>query len=119
QNVGTAAAPGDWVDRVYLSRDTTVSADDRLLGTLRHSGGLAASAVYDASAIFALPIDVSGSWFVLVATDAANTLRELNSGGSNTGAAPIAIALAPYADLEVSQVTPPTLTIQDPARVTV
>ena len=37
KNVGTAQASADWVDRVYLSLDTTVSSGDRLLGSVTHT----------------------------------------------------------------------------------
>ena len=38
-NLGTAAATGDWTDRVYLSTDA-VAGGDQLLGTFTHTGGL-------------------------------------------------------------------------------
>ncbi len=41
QNSGTVLATGPWTDSVYLSTDSTLSADDTLLGRVQHTGNLA------------------------------------------------------------------------------
>jgi hypothetical protein len=41
KNVGSAAARGNWADKLYLSTDATLDGGDRLLTTLPHTGPLA------------------------------------------------------------------------------
>ena len=118
-NVGSGAVTGNWVDRVLLSVDATPSPNDRLLAERPRQGPLPAGASYSESGDVVIPVDVTGSWFVLVATDAADTVRELFAENNNTGASAIAIALAPYADLVTSAVVAPERTVDDPARVVI
>ena len=49
--------------------------------------------------------DVSGPRFLLIRTDAANKVIELAGEANNQAAVPLAIDLAPFADLAVSNVT--------------
>jgi hypothetical protein len=118
-NVGSAPLPQSWIDRVYLSRDDRVDASDRLLAERTAGGPLAVGDGYDRDVTTTLPVDVSGNWFVLVATDAAGAVAEFDAETNNVRASAISIDLAPYADLAVSNVTAPALTIADPAWVTV
>ena len=46
RNAGTGATPDNWTDRVYLSGDTALSADDILLGEYAHSGVIPAAQSY-------------------------------------------------------------------------
>ena len=67
-NLGTAAATGDWTDRVYLSTDA-VAGGDQLLGTFTHSGGLAVNASYSRSETLTLTELPDGAYYVVVVTD--------------------------------------------------
>ncbi|MEX2646227.1 MAG: CARDB domain-containing protein, partial [Gaiellaceae bacterium] len=119
-NAGSRAAAGAWSDQIYLSQNGTIGSGDRLLGEFAHSGPLGPGESYVGTANIVLPVDVSGEWRLIVRTDAARTVHEANAENDNDAAStPIAIALAPYADLEVTGVTAPTQLIADPARVTV
>ncbi|HEX7097138.1 MAG TPA: CARDB domain-containing protein, partial [Acidimicrobiales bacterium] len=118
-NDGSGAASGKWIDRLYLSRDAVWDGNDRLLGSVEHTGGLGAGEQYDASLAAPLPIDAAGDYFLLVRSDADNAVRELGAETNNLASAPLAVSLAPYADLEVSAVSAPAQTIADPARVTI
>ncbi|TAK53398.1 MAG: hypothetical protein EPO25_10765, partial [Gammaproteobacteria bacterium] len=118
-NQGPRPVAGSWVDRVYLSEDGVIGAGDRLLGEVARSGPLEAGTGYTGALQVTLPVDVSGDWQILVRTDAAGAVHEANAEDDNTGAAPIAVTLAPYADLRVSEVTAPAQTIGDPAWVTI
>jgi subtilase family serine protease len=119
KNAGSGDTGGSWIDRLYLSRDALFDGSDVFLGEQTHSGGLAAGATYDASLTAALPLGASGDYFVLLRTDAGSAVRELGAESNNTIATGLSVALAPYADLAVSNVTAPTQTIADPARVTI
>lgn len=119
-NRGSAAAESNWVDRVYLSADADFNAQtDRLLATREHAGPLAASASLSVQLDVVLPLDAFGAQFILVVTDAANALNEVGDEGNNVANVPITISLAPFADLAVSNVTAPPLTIGDPVQVTI
>ena len=126
-NVGRAAASASWYDTVTLSNSTT----GKTLGTV--------SVLYDATAAGALAVDASASRTAtfqlpkgdagagdLVATitaDAFNQVFEQDAAGNaennNVATATVHAALAPYADLAVSNVTAPALTVADPAYVTI
>ena len=49
QNNGTVAATGPWTDSVYLSTDTTLIADDVLLGRVQHTGSVSGLSSYSGS----------------------------------------------------------------------
>jgi hypothetical protein len=89
----TAAAAASWTDRVFLSTDQTLSADDRSVGTLVHTGGLAARAVYNAT----LNVDTStvpdGLYYLLVATDSTDVVEEGRLDGNNATASESALWL--------------------------
>jgi hypothetical protein len=107
-----------WYDQVYLSLDKNVSNDDINLGSVYRAGALEPSASYSASGAFTLPVNLSGSYYVLVQADRDNNVIEgafennnifasdsSSGGGSGTGSLPI--TPAPSADLAVSAVDAP------------
>ncbi|MFM9024704.1 MAG: CARDB domain-containing protein, partial [Planctomycetaceae bacterium] len=106
-----------WHDAVYLSADTTLDPGDRLLGTLQRTGRLAAGGSYTASLSVMLPIGVSGSFHVLVRTDAFDTVFEHTAEGNNVGAdpTPVDIRLTAPPDLAVTGVTSPATAIANQA----
>ncbi|MCP4966482.1 MAG: hypothetical protein GY926_14780, partial [bacterium] len=118
-NAGAGAATSGWTDRIWLSQDETLDADDILLADRASDAGLpfAAGATAAAFLDIDIPIEVSGAWFVLVETDADNAIVEPAGEDDNASATPLQIALAPYADLEVTEVIAPSLTVDDPAQV--
>ena len=122
-NRGTAPAQGGWVDRIYLSEDATLGAGDRLLGERERSaadGPLGIDEAYDVELDVTLPRDISGRWHFIVQTDARGQVIEPGGEANNRVFAPIDIAVAPYADLSVADVSfTPSPVIGDPAEVTV
>ncbi|MCA2813573.1 MAG: hypothetical protein IM477_13910, partial [Microcystis sp. M090S1] len=107
-----------WYDQVYLSLDKNVSGDDINLGSVYRSGALEPSASYSATGTFSLPVNLNGSYYVLVQTDRDNNVIEgtfennnvlasdsSSGGGSGTGSLPI--TPAPSADLAVTGVDAP------------
>src|SRR5262249_41428062 len=118
-NTGTADALGSWVDRVYLSNDSTLDSGDRLLGELAHVGPLGKGESYTGQLNLALPVELSGPRFFLVQPDAKNQVVELAGENDNVASSPITVTLAPFADLAVSDVNGPTQVIGDPAPISV
>ena len=118
-NSGTATADS-WQQRVFLSDNQTLSGDDRLVDEFTISASLDPGQSRAESRTIRLPVDLQGSKFLLLVTDTANQLGELSAGENNNVAAKlIELTLSPFADLAVSDVTAPILTIGDPAEITV
>lgn len=93
RNSTVDAAVGDWLDAVYLSPDSLPSADDVLLGTVNHSGGLgggmeytarlaALDLVYVGSLLAALPGVPEGGYRILVRTDIRNVVPEFDENNN-------------------------------------
>jgi hypothetical protein len=68
-NAGSTDATGSWRDSVYLSPTQTIASSSVLLGSVTHSGGLAADASYNASLTAAVPTLPAGDYYVLVRAD--------------------------------------------------
>ena len=101
-----------WNDRVVLSRDTTLSADDIVLsGSVTHAGLLAPGQSYTGRATLTLPRDLSGDYYVVVDTNTNRSVTETGHTGNNSAPsiATLHIGLAPTPDLVVSDVAGPTV----------
>ncbi|MFM6439691.1 MAG: CARDB domain-containing protein, partial [Microcystis panniformis] len=126
-NQGDAKITGNWVDRIYLSRDNNLStSSDRLLGELNYSGILNGQESYLGELDVNLPIDVDGSYYIFIVTDANNQIIEKNYyryydilENNNAASSAIQIRFSPYVDLKVSDIIAPSLTIGNPAEVTI
>src|SRR5262249_46659202 len=103
-NAGTGTTVAGWVDRVYLSADQQLSGSDRLLGARTFGGPLNPGEAASGLLTVTLPLDVTGNLYLLLVTDATNQVRELGGEADNLVTRPIAITLAPYADLAVRHV---------------
>ena len=120
ENAGSHDAQGTWLDRVYLTPNGQIDSNARELGSVAHTGPLTPGAGYDAVLAVTLPVDLSGTYQIVVVTDAMNAVREFGAEGNNRGAAALDVALAPYADLRVTEASGPSGEIvADPARITV
>ena len=87
-NAGTAPVSGSWTDRVYLSRDGTVGTGDLLVVSRAiDSRTLAPGATYTETASFALPVDATGDYRLIVVSDAGDAIAELNAESNNQGTA--------------------------------
>jgi large repetitive protein len=119
-NQGTTATSSSWQDRVYLSDNNTFEANqDRLFGEFAHTDELAVGANKPVELNTKLPVDLSGDKYILIVSDGSNQIKEAAGESNNVIANPIKIELSPYADLAVTNVTAPSQTIADPARVKV
>jgi RHS repeat-associated protein len=68
-NQSANAANGGWQDSVYLSTTPTITSSSTLLGSVAHTGGLAANGNYNASLTAALPALPVGDYYVIVEAD--------------------------------------------------
>lgn len=105
-----------WADRLYLSPTPQITSASRLLHQVDFNTPVPAGGQATASATFGLPIDLSGNFYFVVVAD---TFGQVNGGVPQTAVQAVQVQLAPYADLIVSNVEAPALTIGDPARVTI
>ncbi|RMG35700.1 MAG: LEPR-XLL domain-containing protein, partial [Gammaproteobacteria bacterium] len=120
ENRGTGEVVTGWTDRLWLSRDDVLDNGDILLGERVSDAALPLAPGDSAAAALevTLPIDVSGPWQLLVETDADDTVVEPGGGEQdNLAAASLDVALAPYADLVVTELSAPNLTVDDPALI--
>ena len=118
-NDGTAPTLAGWVDSAYLSTTGQVTSSSLLLGTVTISRAAGAASEHRlAPPAATIPPGDSGTYQIIVVSDATNQLIEPN-GTANTASQAINITIAPYAVLAVSNVTAPAQTIGDPAYPTI
>ncbi len=120
RNAGTGSLTDAWVDRVYLSTNDTFSNDDVAIGELPRNTSLSPTQTYNASLLVRLPKGIEGGYRILVVSDVGNQVQEGVGENNNTTATPdVAIALQPYADLEVTTVIAQPLLVGDPVDLTI
>jgi len=109
-----ATAGGSWVDRIVLSEnDRFGDQDDSQIALVPHSGVLNAGAFYTNQTNVQLPFGLSGTFFVFVKTDAANTVPEFIFEANNVRAAEsnLVVTLTPYGDLTAGDVSAPSVAV--------
>ena len=106
-NIGEAGARFGWQDRVYLSLDNSISADDRLLATLDHVDTLRVDKSYQATCPLRIPQRVQGEMHLIVRTGTGSYLLERDRDEGNSASVPIDIALPLRPDLVASAITVP------------
>lgn len=108
-------------DRILISKSATYDeANSQVMKVLAYqTGRIPAGKDTLQKAVVALPDSISGSYYVYVQTDYQDTVFE--SGGNNNirrSAAPVAVTLGPWADLQVSAVqAPATAAAAEPASI--
>jgi CARDB/Right handed beta helix region/Secretion system C-terminal sorting domain len=101
-NHGFNATPTgfSWIDKVWLSSDATLDAGDVLLGAYPHSGVVPLSGNYSVTAGVPMPATLSGTFRLIVQTDANGQLLEyLENNNTGLKATPLSIRQAPWANL--------------------
>ncbi len=86
RNAGANAAVGEWYDSVYLSTDAQWDLNDTLIGRFERSGRLEPGTSYTGQLNEPLPGVLPGRYYIIVRTDARNTIRETDDT-NNTGVA--------------------------------
>ncbi|HBI43673.1 MAG TPA: hypothetical protein DDY78_12610 [Planctomycetales bacterium] len=76
------AASGSWQDSVFLSTTPAITSSSLLLGSVTHSGGLAAGGSYNASLTAAVPALPPGNYFAIVQADSLDQVLVLNRAGA-------------------------------------
>ena len=100
-NDGGTEVTTPFVERVYLSRDATISADDTLVREFRSNPQLAGGAAIERSFTARLP-QATGDYFVLVAVDATDVVVEGDEANVFASATPGAVGAAYTATVTAS-----------------
>ena len=90
---GANPANGSWTDSVYLSADATLDPTDTLLGTVVHTGSVAAGGTYTGSLTATFP-SIVGPYHVIVVADSGLALPD-TSRADNTGVSAVTTAAVP------------------------
>jgi parallel beta-helix repeat protein len=108
QNSGNGSIfNANWVDRVYLSTNNTFEPGiDLPLASVGSNQLLPATEGYNRRADITLPVGVSGNYFLIVVTDADNSIFERDET-NNTSPFSIAITLTAWPDLQISGIVAP------------
>ncbi|HHX88190.1 MAG TPA: LEPR-XLL domain-containing protein, partial [Paracoccus sp.] len=117
-NTGSGQAGAGRVDLVVLSQDTVFDAEDIVLARFERGESLDPGEVLSEQFSALIPLALSGEFHILAVTDAEARIIETDAL-NNTAVAALTVNLAPHADLAVTEVTAPALTIRDPATITV
>ncbi|MHB8954814.1 MAG: RHS repeat-associated core domain-containing protein [Pirellulaceae bacterium] len=107
RNLNETAAMGEWIDSLYLSRDTILDENDVLLGRVQHQGGVAGMSSYRETLTTPLPPLAEEPYRVILLSDSRGLVPEANRA-NNVGFSAATIA-----------VTVPLLTLGTPVTETI
>ncbi|MEO8495611.1 MAG: hypothetical protein ABI614_11115, partial [Planctomycetota bacterium] len=107
RELDNVAVAGDWTDSIYLSKNDSLSADDKLIGRVPHTGGLAALGMYNGTITAPLPPAADGDYRVLVVADSRMNVAD-SDRASNT-----------RASSNLLHIDVPTLTVGAPSNGTI
>ncbi len=97
-----------WYDAVYLTQNGVIDESSIRVGTVKHTGALAAGAAYDVTTAFTLPASLTGSYTLVVRTDDYGNVVEADESNNATAADDAtSVTLSPAADLQVTNITIP------------
>ena len=113
ENAGTGPAEGQWQDWVYLSADDVLDATDQRLSSVYFTDDhLAAGETYEKAAVVGMPVDIFGTYYLIVMTDRYDDVFENSAENNNVSTAlAVEVTLSPPPDLEVTYTLFPTSTL--------
>ncbi|MHB1561134.1 MAG: beta strand repeat-containing protein [Isosphaeraceae bacterium] len=93
-DISTTAAAGSWQDSVYLSPTSAIDGSSILLGTVVHTGGLAAGTSYTGSLAAVVPGLAPGAYQIVVQVDSLYQVADPNRSNNILAApGPLAVSL--------------------------
>ncbi|WP_233148428.1 CARDB domain-containing protein [Rhodopirellula sp. MGV] len=110
-NIGLLTTSGAVAERVWLSKDAMLSSDDKLLSTISSPSTtqIQPGGKYAGSITTTIPLtasSVAGQYYLLVQTDAGNTITESDEQ-DNFRSIPLELVMPPLPDLVVTEIVPP------------
>jgi hypothetical protein len=110
-NQGATDADQDWTDQIVYSTDALIGdADDVVIASVRHSGGLRVGEGYSQTAEVTIPVRSAGRYHLGIRSDSGAEVPEPDTRADNHAARAIDI-VAPYADLVLDEVNAPRLAL--------
>jgi hypothetical protein len=105
-NTGSGNTSGaSWTDAVYVSKDQTLSSDDKLLSVSSNVKQLNADSSYLQTATVSLPLDYTGNYYFIISTDNNNNVFELlESNNVARSANATSVSLKPLPDILVKDI---------------
>ena len=121
-NIGDQTATGTWTDRVFLSRDAALSADDFSLGFPDQTGPLLAGGMLNRNFVVNLPLTNefdSGTYYIIVQADSSLSVAERLENNNITASIPLVISRPSLANLQALAIgTPAAGTVGQTVTVT-
>lgn len=114
KNNGTGPTTADvWSDGVYLSKDSVLDLSNAIqLASVGHTGALPVGGNYNNSLRVKLPQNIQGGYYILVQTDAGNSVFESAYDNNNTAVSqPLTIILRTAPNLVAYNVLPAADTV--------
>ena len=107
KNVGTGiTSNGNWIDRIYISSDSTFSNAATLLSTVSHSGFLEVDSLYTNNVTITMPQGIFGAYFIIIETDAGNDVFEFTLENNNFRISDsLNVLLSPFSNLQISNIS--------------
>lgn len=110
KNQGAARAEAGWTERVWLSNDNQLGANDTLVGEFPFNSSLEPNQSADRVQTVSIArnaVSQSGAYFLLIQTDANNQIAEGVNETNNFLARPINVTRQPRPDLVVDNISAP------------
>lgn len=111
KNQGTNKAEGQWVDKVYLSKDSSWTSEGFLLGTYQCVDTLLPDSSCQHTITARVPISYKDDYNIFVYTDQTNNIYESLQEANNVtmSSQPLYVYLSPYPDLMVTNIDMPAV----------
>jgi hypothetical protein len=107
-NQGSCPVSGTYSDRVSISSDSLVGSDTQI-GSFSRSGVLEAGQSYTVTQEILLPDNISGNFWIVIATDAGSAIPEEGFEGNNTSlSGRFVVQIPAHPDLRVANIAAPS-----------
>ena len=113
RNQGNIPTTKTWQERLWLSKDNTLSSDDRVIWSgapENNTFPLLNGQEYTQTVSVELPLDATladGNYHLIVDVDSLNNLPEADESNNRYSSEPLALTTPPFPDLIVSQIASP------------
>src|SRR5262249_2661872 len=102
----------NWSDSLWLASDAAGTHLTTFLGSFTHLGQLAGGDGYDRTANVRLPDGLTGTYYVVVQVN-SGVFQFIYTNNDSGVSGPVNVQFTPPPDLIVTEVTAPTLTVQE------
>ncbi|MCA9171652.1 MAG: hypothetical protein KDB23_28490, partial [Planctomycetales bacterium] len=101
-NIGIGTTqPGEWSDRIYVTRDATGATGRRQIASFTHLGALPTTGNYSRTEAVTLPSDLDGVYYVVVESSGTYEFIYTNNNSNVSDAVDVLYIPPPPADLSI------------------